>query len=89
MILPENLKDKNPREMSVIERVIYYSCEAHSSFELATKYLDTELIVQAQQQLYEMLVVVQKVSRVVEDPEQQSILQELEEILKQDYSQFE
>ena len=89
MILPENLKDKDPRAMSVIERVIYYSCEAHSNFELATKCLEPELIVQAQQQLFEMLLVLQKVSRVVEDPEQQSILQELEKILKQDYSHFE
>ncbi|MEQ8174895.1 MAG: hypothetical protein ABRQ26_07440 [Syntrophomonadaceae bacterium] len=89
MILPEYLKDKNPCEMSVIERVIYYSCEAHSNYELAMKYLDPELIEQAQQQLYEMLMVVQKVDRMVKDPEQQSILQELEKVLKLDYSQFE
>lgn len=88
MILPEYLKDKNPREMSVIERVIYYSCEAHSSFEQAQNSLNPELIEQAEQQLYEMLVVVQKVSGIAVDPEQQFILQELEEILKQDYSHF-
>lgn len=89
MILPEYLKDKNPRAMDVIERVIYYSCEAHSNFELAKKHLNPELIQQAEQQLYEMLLVVQKVGRVVDNPEQKSILRELEEVLKQDHSQFE
>lgn len=89
MILPEHIRDKNPGEMSVIERVIYYSFEAHSNFELALKHLDLELIEQSQQQLYEMLVVVQKVSGVVKEPEQQYVLQELEKILKQDYSHFE
>lgn len=88
MDLPEHLKDMDPHSMTVMERVIFYSYEAHQSFENAMTYMNPLLVEQAEQDLYEMLDIIKKVKENTEDQENLTMLERIEKELAADYQNF-
>ncbi|MDD3898023.1 MAG: hypothetical protein PHE82_03570 [Syntrophomonadaceae bacterium] len=84
-----SIRDMDPRSMNIIERIAYYTCNAHAVFEEARETLDPMEIAQAEQVLHEMLQLLEKAHQTIEAPEQLAILQEAEEMIKTDYQAYQ
>jgi hypothetical protein len=84
----ELVKDRDPRNMNLVERIVYYTDNAHAIFEEARKSLDPTVIAMAEQALFEMLEIIEKSRANIQKPENLAILQEAEDKIKADYQFF-
>ncbi|HWP97732.1 MAG TPA: hypothetical protein VN426_12885 [Syntrophomonadaceae bacterium] len=89
MDCPEHLKDMDLRSMTVMERILFYSYEAHSDFERAMEHMHPVIIEQAEQGLYEMLGIIKTVREKMEDQEQLAVLDQIEKVLELDYQHYQ
>lgn len=87
--LMEECQDKDPRDMEPIERVAFYSYQAHYHFEEVINTFDINELALVEQELNEMLEMARNAREKAEQPEHLALLQEIEAILLDDCQAFE